>query len=276
MNGQKRNKLGICEWVLPAKGVEAIQAASKAGYAGIQLADQGGSTNGFPLCEKKTQEVLLEASQRLKVQFQALHLFTLVRQGGMIFPADTPEGQSARTSIQKGIEACRAMHIPALMLTSGFACQIENEDQFINFSRMLSYACDLADDNGINIAFESILTIPEIRRMRELTGGRVRICYDTFNMIRFGRGNPLKDINQLALAEIDHFHVKDAPADLIGCALLGSGCGAFDRVAELIRSKGYSGWFINENNYLIPPLSERDDPISLAGADLLTMQKMLA
>lgn len=265
-------RYGICEWTLPASGAAAVELAGLAGFEGIQLGDLGGSAKEYPLCDEKTQSEILEASARSDVKLQALHLHTLVREGGMIYPANTREGQSAMESIRKGVESCRALGIPTLMLTSGFACEIRDEEGFLAFSRMLAYACDIAEDSGPRIVFESILGVPDILRMRQATKGRMRICYDTFNMIRFGRGNPLEDLARLEPEDIDHFHLKDAPANLKGCVLLGQGCGRFAEVAGRIREMGFSGWFVSENYYAQPPLCEGGDPVTLARLDAATMR----
>ncbi|MDP2792285.1 MAG: sugar phosphate isomerase/epimerase family protein [Rectinemataceae bacterium] len=265
-------RFGICEWTLPACGAAAVELAGLAGFEGIQLGDLGGSAKGYPLCDRRVQTEILEASAHTGVELQALHLHTLVREGGMIHPAGTQEGQSAMESIRRGVESCRALGIPVLMLTSGFACEIRDEEGFFAFSRMLNYACDIADDSGVRIVFESILGVPDILRMRRATGGRMRICYDTFNMIRFGRGNPLEDLARLESDDIDHFHLKDAPPDLKGCALLGRGCGCFDEVARRICETGFSGWLVSENYYAQPPLCEGGDPVKLARLDAEMMR----
>lgn len=267
---------GICEWSLPASGAAAILLAGQAGFEGIQIGDSGGAAKGYPLSDPRVRAEILETSSRSGVALQALHLHTLVREGGMIHPASSIEGQSAMESIRRGVDACRALGIPALMLTSGFACEIRDEEGFLAFSRMLSYACDVSGDAGVRIAFESILRVPDILRMREATRGRMRICYDTFNMIRFGRGHPLDDLAGLALGDIDHFHLKDAPADLKGCVLLGTGCGRFAEVAAKIRGMGFSGWLISENYYAQPPLCEGGDPVALARMDAATMRAAFA
>jgi sugar phosphate isomerase/epimerase len=265
-------RFGICEWTLPASGAAAVKLAGLAGFEGIQLGDLGGSAKGYPLCDEKIQSEILEASARSGVKLQALHLHTLVREGGMIHLANTREGQSAMESIRRGVESCRALGIQALMLTSGFACEIRDEEDFFAFSRMLVYACDIAEDSGLRIVFESILGVSNILRMRQATEGRMRICYDTFNMIRFGRGDPLEDLALLEPEDIDHFHIKDAPSDLKGCVPLGQGCGHFAEVALRIRQMGFSGWLVSENYYTQPPLCKDGDPVTLARHDAATMR----
>lgn len=188
----KKNLFGICEWSLPCgpfAGVRGIHMAADIGFDGIQLGDMGGAEQNFPLStDESLQADYRSAAEERGVRFQSLHLYTLLREGTMIYPKNTPQGESALVSLRAGIFACRMLGIPELSLTSGFGCEIKDEDGFRNFSAMLNFACDRADEYGIKIGFESILTVPEIIRMRESTFGRIGVCYDTYNMLRFQKG----------------------------------------------------------------------------------------
>ncbi len=268
------NRFGVCEWSLPFRGEAAIKMAANIGFDGIQLGDLGGSPAGFPLLNAEVQERYRALRDELGIAYQALHLYTLVREGGMIHPFDSEQGRSAKLSIDAGIAACAELKIPALMLTSGFGCRIEDETGFARFGNMLRYACDCGDERGVRIVFESILQIDEIMRMRDRTGGRLFICYDIFNPIRFGTGRPLIDLARLDIGCVDHFHLKDAPdnAEGFGCTLLGRGCGEFAQVAARIRALGYKGWFVSENYYAKPPMNALGKAEELAYADIMTMK----
>ncbi len=153
------NRFGVCEWSLPVQGEEAIKMAASIGFDGIQLGDLGGAATGFPLLDAEIQERYRALRGELGIAYQALHLYTLVREGGMIFPFDSEQGRSALRSIDAGIAACAALNIPALMLTSGFGCKIEDETGFARFGDMLRYACDRGDEHGVRVVFESVLQV---------------------------------------------------------------------------------------------------------------------
>mgnify|MGYP000105059733 FL=1 len=51
-----RFKFGVCEFSFPCWGPLALQMAHEAGFTGMQLADAGGSTNSYPLNNKRVQE----------------------------------------------------------------------------------------------------------------------------------------------------------------------------------------------------------------------------
>ena len=267
------NRYGVCEWVLPASGVDAVQFAAGVGFDGIQLGDAGGAKESFPLNRASVQQQYIEAAERYGIAFQGLHLYTLVREGTMKYPFSTSEGEAGWNSIMKGISACAAMKIPQLFLTSGMACQIENEDEFLNTAEMFKRACEVGADHGVSIVFESILTVEEILRMIDIAGEGLKVCYDIYNPIRFGTASPLDEILPLA-GVIDHYHLKDAPFDNVGCTFFGEGMGDFHKTAELIKSTGYTGWFVSENYYALEPFNQKGEPADLAKQDLATMRRV--
>ena len=269
----RNNQMGVSEWVLPVSGVEAVLYAAKIGFDGIQLGDQGGARGGYKLLKKQAQETFIEAATVADIEFQALHLYTLVREGTMKYPLSSPQGESAKESILAGIEACAAMAVPELFLTSGMACQIENEEDFNNTAKIFKFACRAGAEKGVRIVFESILPANEILRMIDAVGEELRVCYDIFNPIRFNSANPLEEIPKLSHV-VDHYHLKDAPKDLIGCCLLGDGCGQFFEVVKRIQNTGYMGWLISENYYAQPPMSLQGSPDELARKDLETMRNI--
>jgi sugar phosphate isomerase/epimerase len=238
-SGMRKNRFAVCEWSLPCAGVEAIQMAAGIGFDGIQLADMGGAGNGFPLAsDEALQNAYRKTSAEFGIVFHSIHPYQLLREGTMIYPKNTPQGERAMTSLRAAIRACRLLGVDELSVTSGFGCEIKDEEGFLLFADMLNFACDEAESCGVHVAFESILPVAQIRRMREATKGRMRICYDTYNMLRFKKGDPRADLQSLAADDIDHFHLKDAPADNVGCALLGTGCGYFEEVVRLIQEMG--------------------------------------
>ncbi|MDO4269459.1 MAG: sugar phosphate isomerase/epimerase family protein [Eubacteriales bacterium] len=266
------NKYGICEWSLPAAGPFALRLAAETGFDGIQLGDLGGGPLNFPLNHPRMQQGYLEEAEKSGVRLHSLHLHTLVREGTMRYPLASPEGERAARSIQKGIEACKAMRIDRLMLSSFFASEIRHAYDFNNFADMLSYACDLGAENGVRIVYEGILPIERLLRLLDIVGDRLTVLYDTLNPIRFGSGDPQEEIRRIGVDRIDHIHVKDAPHEMVGCCLLGTGEGRFAQTAKLLNDLGYAGWYITENYYAQPPMGENADPYELARMDLQTMR----
>lgn len=268
----QKNKVGICEWVFPVQGPEAIQWAARLGFDGIQIAERGGYEADFPLLRADVQEAYYAARQETGIDLQALHLWSLCRMACLIHPMESAAGKIGMLCLEKGIEACAAMHIPSLMVTSGFFCQIKNETDFGIFAQYLQWACKRGSDAGVQIVFESALSPAQLHALFQLTDNRLKICYDLFNPIRFHCGAPLEEIPQIGLTHIDHIHVKDGPENMIGCTLLGEGAGGFADVMGLLSRMDYRGWFVSENYYQAPPISDHDSFDAAARKDLAVLR----
>ncbi|MBQ9329816.1 MAG: sugar phosphate isomerase/epimerase [Oscillibacter sp.] len=264
-------RIGVCEWSLPVNGPGAVGLAAKAGFSGLQVGDLGGAEQGYPMNSPAIQEAYLQAAEEQHVILQSLHPYGLQRAGTMLFPTDTPQGQQGMQDVAKCIDACQAMHIPILMVSSFFATLVRNEWDLDVFAQQLRFACHYGADHGVRVVCESVLSPARILRLIEAVGEELAICYDTLNPIRWGTGDPAQEIPEL-IGRIDHFHVKDAPFDLKGYAPLGEGRGQFLQTANVIRSTGYSGWIISENYYTTLAAVSGRDFLSLARQDVAAIQ----
>lgn len=270
------NKAGVCEWSLPMNGPFSLAIAAKAGFEGIQIGDLGGAEMGFPMNNKYIQEGYLQAAADYHVEIQSLHPYGLQREGTMLYPPSTSQGQQGMLGVSKCIDACVDMKIPQLMFSSFFATLVRNDWDFDVFAQQLKYACELGREKGVQIVYESVLTVDRILKMIDIVGEDLKICYDTLNPIRWGTGDPRDEIRKLGKERIDHFHVKDAPLDLKGYSLIGQGRGDFAGAVEAIREIGYEGWYISENYYTLLSAASGDDLISLAAKDVRTIKTIWA
>ncbi len=265
-------KFGVCEWCLPVNSASAVQLAEKAGFDGIQLSDLGGASQGFPINNPYVQESYLQAAADHHIELLSLHPYGLQREGTMLFPLDTPQGMAAQESIEKCIDACVDMKIPSLMLSSFFATLIRNRWEFDVYAQHLKRAVEIGRDKGVRIVYECILDVEQIFRMLETVGPELTLCYDLFNPLRYTFGSP-EDLFRIGLEHIDHFHIKDAPADLKGYAPIGEGVGNSETLVSEILRAGYDGWFVSENYYTLQSAEKRADFLTLAGEDVKTMKK---
>lgn len=267
-------KCGICEWSFAVTGPSAIEYAGKIGFDGIQLGDLGGSRNCFPMNDPQIQSSYLEASKRHGVALQSLHLFTLVREGGLQKLPDSDMGRQALLSIQKGLEACRAMEIPALLVTSYDACGIVNGYDIECTARLLEKAVQMSGDYGVQLVYESILQGGYIRQILDYVGPGLKLCYDILNPIKFLKGDPVEEIGQFGTQWIDHVHLKDCPREMTGFCQLGEGYGRFKESIAALRQIGYDGWYITENFYHLPPMGNTGSVFETAKKDLETMRSL--
>ena len=271
-------KYGICEWSLPVSGTLAIRLAGEIGYDGMQLGEAGGRQMGYPLNDRRVQELYLQIAQESGIRLHSLNLGALLAEGTLNYAPEATQGAHARESLRKGFEACRALGIGTVVIT----VNSQDEEQTSNVLSHLNYAAHLASENGVEIAMESAQELPVILGILECMQGKIKICMDTLNPLRFGSGDPQEQICIFGKERISHFHLKDSKKELFrigerGCTLLGTGDAGFDESVKLIRKMRYEGWVITENYYYLPPLYDSSIPFAeLARKDLRTMRNSFA
>lgn len=263
-------KFGVCEWCLPVNSATAVRWAKEAGFEGLQISDLGGMAQGFPLNDPYVQESYLQAAADCRIELQSLHPYGLQRDGTMLFPLDTPQGQAAQESIIKCIDACADMNIPSLMLSSFFATQIRNRWEFDVFAQHLKRAVEAGRDKGVRIVYESILDLERLEQMLDVVGPELTLCYDLINPLRYTLDTP-EDVFKIGLEHVDHFHIKDLPSDLKGYAPIGQGAGDVERMVSKILQSGYDGWFVSENYYTVQAAETKTDLMTLARQDVKTV-----
>ena len=269
-----KSKMGICEWCLPFAGPGSIKLAADMGFDGVQIGDLGGSACNFPMNEQWVQEAYMQTAIEKDAELQTLHLRTLAQQGTMLYPRDTPQGQQAALSIRKGVEACSAMKIPTLFLSSFFATLIRNDYEFENYAAHLRYACDYGREKGIKIVYESVLPIDRFLKMRELAGEDLGILYDVVNPFVYGSGVPSDELRAFGKDAIDQIHVKDRGPDYKGFTLLGEGACRVEESADVLRQLNWSGWVVSETNFFELPFVEGRSTFALIKSDLCTMRRL--
>lgn len=268
-------RFGICEWSMPVSGPLAMILAGEAGYDGMQMGENGGRLNGYPLNNKRVQEIYLETAKAHNIEMHSLNLGALLSEGTLNYSCDTREGVNARLSLDNGFSACTSLGIKTVVITVNSS----GKEQFENAVSHLKYAEDLADERGIKIAIESAQPLEEIESLLLRLKPETKICMDLLNPLRFCTGNPQEQIKKFGRDKISHFHMKDSVKSLFvpsqrGCVPLGLGDAGIEESVDLIKSIGYEGWMITENYYYLPPMnSEEKDFIVLAKNDLDRMKK---
>ena len=249
------SKIGVCEWYLPVNGPFALDFAADCGFDGIQLGDLGGSRMGYPMTNERIRQGYLEAAQRTGVVLQSMHLYTLVRDAGHIFPMDSPEGEAGCKSIRLGIDSCEAMHIPCLNISAFFQSGVNNDYDWCNLVEHLKFACEYGKDHGVYVAYEPGVKIEKVKGLLSEVPD-LKINYDLTNPRSLGLGEPLEEIVTLGAEVIDHVHVKDSLRDswgkYLGSCFAGEGTGKIKEAIALLKRLGYDNWYLSESNYLSP------------------------
>lgn len=249
------NKIGVCEWCLPVNGPYALDFAANAGFDGIQLGDLGGSQMGFPMTNAFIREGYKEAAARTGITLHSMHLYTLVRDAGHIFPMNSPEGEAANLSIRNGIDSCEAMAIPCLNISAFFQSNVNNDYEWNNLLDHLRYAIAYGKDHGVYVAYEPGVALDRIRevldKLPELT-----LNYDLTNPRSLGLGEPLEELAAIGAKVIDHVHVKDSKRNAfgkyLGSCFAGEGSGRIKEAISLLQSMRYDNWYLSESGYLNP------------------------
>lgn len=249
------NKVGVCEWCLPVEGPFSLDFAADTGFDGIQLGDLGGSQKGFPMTNAFIREGYKEAATRTGIYMHSMHLHTLVREAGHIYPMNSPKGETANLSIRNGIDSCEAMGIPCLNISAFFQSYVRDDYDLQNLIDHLNYACGYGKDHGIYVVYEPGVTLDLIQVILDKVPG-LTLNYDLLNPKYSGRGEPLEELAALGSAVIDHVHIKDCKRDTAGrfasSCFAGEGAGMLRESIHLLKRQGYDKWYLSESGYLDP------------------------
>jgi len=272
----KKYYFGICEWCLPAQGPLAIRMAAEAGLDGIQIGDLGGAGTGFPLLDERMQDIYLSTAAEYGITLASLHTHALTREGGMRYPIGSARGEEAILSFKNAVKVCKALKIPEIMVASFDASAVANEYYLVNTAKMLALFADIAKEEGVVLSYEGVTSIDKVFRILEMANKDIKICYDIFNPIRFGDGEPTEELEKIPTELIHPIHLKDGPQNMVGCKLLGEGAGTFKECVSIIKEKGYTGWLFAETYYYQSPLKEQDTGSALLRRDNEIMRSAFA
>jgi len=252
-----QNKYGVCEWYLPVSGPSSIALAKKLGLDGIQLADLGGHKAGYPLLDRRVQELYLEQAEHTGVGLYAYHPVSLIREGGMQYPVSSARGEFALDAFRKSVKICQALSIPKIMVASFDTSAFTSEEELKNTLIMLRKYAEICDQSGLRLIYEGFSSIEVLMQIYDALGGKLTFCYDTLNPLKFAFSNPAKDLALLTVDMIDHVHVKDADRSMGNYVPLGEGAGRLEETVARLRGMGYDGWYFLENHYNELPMSKR-------------------
>jgi len=266
-------KYGICEWLMPVTGPAAITLAGEMGFDGVQILDSGGESQNFPMNNPRVQDIYKKAADKAGIDIQTYQLQSLVRSGKVKSPQDSQGFRDAVLAIKKGIKVCRAIGIKNLMMENFFDSFIYNDYDLENTGALLKVAGELTGEAGIQLIYESFVSVEKTLRLYEMANRSFKLCYDTLNPQKYDFGDPLDELRRYPLAIIDHIHFKDTAPNYTCSALLGRGSSQFKRSVELLREIGYTGWLVTENYYCEGAFGRENDPFESIQTDLDTMRE---
>ncbi len=264
----KKYKFGFCSWYTPFPGPFSLTFAGEAGYDGIQISDLGGHEQGYPLTNKRIQRGFLETAKASNLEIQMINLLTPGLSGMMKHPQESCHGKLAVENISNGIKACAEMKVPNVFIPSIFAGRIDNDFELEMVALYMKVAGSIAKENGVELLYESFMSVEKTMDLYERAGKCFKLCYDTLNPYKYGFGNAVEELKRYDLSMIHTIHIKDCSNDYKYTELFGEGNGRFYYIAETLKKIGYTGWIVNENNYFKGEIAKQGDQLEMAKIDL--------
>lgn len=247
------SKVGVCEWCLPVWGPFAVDFAADCGFDGVQVTDLRGAFRGFPMTNPFIQAGYREASERTGVELASMHLMAMSHSTGHISPPHSPKNELARLSLKKGIESCLALGIRVINISGGDAtafAPIVDQEKWGNLIDFLNHAVRTCAERGIVAVYETSMGFARLKELLERVPG-LKLSYDIRNCSILGTGF---QIPMNAADRVDHVHVCDDILDeetgLMSPAITGTGnTGKLAEGIDLLKEKGYDGWYYSESKY---------------------------
>lgn len=269
-------KFATSEYCFPIWGSLAMKMAKEAGFGGMEITDGGGYlqphplNNGyveyerlgldlrredsFPLTDEYVQNDYMEAAEKYNIDLTGLKLHLLETQGFIKAPRETPAGRECLETIDKGIAAAKAMHIPAVTLSArGLFGVFQQEYAY----EKLVYAAEAGAENGIKVYVSTDIAAEKQIAAMDSLGRRVKLDFHTIDPEICDTGNPSAMIRKIGRVRIGQFRIKDLTADregfltkeTAGNALLGLGDSQFKECTEAIKEIGFEGWILSDTAY---------------------------
>ena len=268
-------KLAICEWVTPIKGPAIFPRLKSLGIDGIQLDDWDAASQNHPMTQPYVQKLYLDAAAEANLSLIGLAGNALGRDGGMIYPMDTEQGQRCWSDLTHGLDACTQMGLPLYLAPAFFAGFPRTQADRRRIAQRLKEACRYALDMPVQVTLESIFPADELLRLFEqIALPNFGIYYDTQNPVTYAGIDVAADIHAIGPGRIAQIHVKDGVNSIQGSVHLGRGETNFFGAARAIRDIGYDGWIVLENYYSRPCFhSELTDPWDRIARDVEIARK---
>lgn len=293
-------KFATSEHSFPVWGSLSMKMAKEAGFDGMEITDGGGYlqphplNNGyveyerlgldlrredsFPLTDQYVQNDYMEAAAECGIELIGLKLHLLETQGFIKAPKETLAGRECLETIDKGIAAAKAMHIPAVSLSArGLFGVFQQEYAY----EKLVYAAEASAENGVNFYVSTDIAAEKQIAVIDSLGRRVKLDFHTIDPEICDTGNPSEMIRKIGRDRIGQFRIKDLTADregflteeTAGNALLGLGDSKFKECTEAIKEIGFEGWILSDTAYYSGDLNPvGGDYETLLAKDLETLK----
>ena len=243
----KMINIGVAQWCLSQQGVDAIFQSASLGLSVIQI-DAGGDEGAPFLDSPIVQAAYLRAARETEVKISAIGI-NLLNFYGMTNPIGSNASNECWNMIQLAINAAKRMHVDLVFLPSFDEGEIRDDIGLLRTAKLLSMACDIADEHHIVVASENTLGINENRKLlTSVNRPNFKILLDTLNPVLWGYQVP-EMIRGLWRYMCNQIHAKDGINGNMGNAPLNTGQANFSETVATLFSLNFNGYFILENEY---------------------------
>lgn len=270
-------KIGAVAWGLPGGGAYAPKVAKMAGLDGIQL-ELGSYEAGYPLAQKEVAEGYKEDRERYGIEYPAIVLNDVMVHE-FIHGKNTENGKIAYEQIAIGIEAAKGLGIDRIMIPNFLENLITEEAHVEHTKEALSYACKLAEQEGILILTENALDYKgQEALIRDVGASNLMVHFDTQNFKFNFDMDQCEQLKHLYPLMDEVMHTKDGIKNP-GEKLLGQGNTDFFGQMKFLKENKFEGWIVIENYYNLAPLREEaagNWQMGLLHKDMETLRRCFA
>lgn len=239
--------IGIAQWCLDCKGVNAVYRSADLGFSAIQI-DAGGADGAPFLDSEKTQNKYLQAVQDTGVEISAIGV-NILNDYGLKNSVDSKASKEIWHFIKMSIDAAAKMGIGLVFLPSFDKNEIQNNHDLIRTIALLNNTCLYASEFKVLIATENTLGVDgNLRLFKAINHPGLKILIDTLNPVLWGHC-PSDLIKKLWPYICNQIHAKDGINGIMGNASLGKGDANFLETARTLQNLGFPGYIILENEY---------------------------
>ena len=264
--------IGITQWSLPGNAAYTLPLAKQLGFDAVQL-EFGGPDAGMPLLHKQLRDLYLKDSHALGICLLPLTINALCRYG-VVEGFATSDGKIARDTILAALDTAAAMGVEGVTMPIFGANEIHTQAHYEHTVEALQFSCEQAASLGLTVYTENVLDAQGMAQLfRDCASLQLRLLFDSQNYSVFGHHYAVDVLNAHWDKLGNHLHVKDGGA--MGSMLLGTGSSPFMQVMETLRTRGYTGTIVLENNYgALPLCAQAENRFSLVKKDMETVARM--
>lgn len=237
-------KIGICAWVLPVDVLHSFAIARDLSLHGVVIdyeeALRAEAKDRSDRCERYK-----EKSIKHQIEIPTLALNHLCSKG---MTQKINEGY-AKELLHHSIETAVALGASKIQVPSFMDNLICSESDLIQTIEVLKFACKVAEEQGISVGTESVMTIEQHKEVyKAIDSKALMTIFDTQNPWRMMNQDGVR-IAEYMLPYVGELHGKDSYSQGPSTLQLGQGDVKYKEIMSLFEKAGYNQWVQLESSY---------------------------